>query len=137
MPDVASLEQTDCRRSWYRKSTVGGFYRAVTERNLGVVDAIAAEQLDAPDRSHDIKNCIDRSNFVQMQIIGRDTMDGALDRRDRFERRVSLSRDSFRKLYRIDQSMNLRNRSAVWLRWNVEIDFDALHSRSLHIRDAN
>ena len=33
--------------------------------------------------------------------------------------------------------MNLRNRSAVWLRWNVEIDFDALHSRSLHIRDAN
>ena len=63
-----------------------------------------------------------------MQIIGRDTMDGALDHGDRFERRVSLSRDSFRNVYPIDQPMNLRNRPAVWLRWNVEIDFDALHA---------
>jgi len=62
-----------------------------------------------------------------MQLVGRDTVDRALDRRDRLERRVGRPRDFFRNLYRINESMYLGDRSAVRLRRNLEVHFDAVN----------
>ena len=72
-----------------------------------------------------------------MQLVGRDTVDGALDRRDRFECGVCRARNFLRNFYRIDQTMDLRNCSPVRLLGNIEVDFDTAHSRALDVGDAN
>src|SRR5205085_7795074 len=121
----------------HRQRAVGGSYRAIAERDLGVVDALEAEQLDAPNGSNYIENSVDRSDFVKMQIVGRDTVDLGFDRRNCLERGMSCAGNFFRNLHRIDQSVDLGYRAAVGLHGNLEIDFDAAHSGSLHVSDAN
>ena len=69
-----------------------GFHGAVSKRDFGVVDALDTHQLYAPNRSNDVENRIDRSDFVEMQLVGRDTVDCRLDSRNHLERRVCGAR---------------------------------------------
>ena len=54
MAYVVSLQQPDRGRSWHRQNAVRGLHGAVTQRNFRIVDALDAEQLDAPDRADDV-----------------------------------------------------------------------------------
>src|SRR5450759_4251391 len=135
--DVESLEQTDRSRSRHWKDAVRGFHRAVTERDLRVVNALDPQQLDAPDRPDDVENRIDGSDLVQMQLVGRDTVNRALYRSNRLERLVGGPRAFFRNLHRIDQPMDLGDRSPMRLRRNLEVHFDAVNVRALYVGDAN
>src|SRR5688500_4972340 len=137
MPNVESLEQADGCRSRHRQQAVRCFHRAITERDFRVIDPLDSQLLHTPYRADDVENCIDRADFVQMQVIRRDTVDRALDGSDRLECRVSRLCDLFRDLHRIDQLMYLGHRSSVRLLRNLEVDFDAPHSRTLDIRKPN
>jgi hypothetical protein len=72
-----------------------------------------------------------------MQIVRRHAVYCALDRRDGVERRMRGTRDLFREFHAIYQPVNLGHRSPVWLRWNIEIHFDAMNVGSLHVGNSN
>ena len=65
-----------------------GFHRAVPQRDLRVVDAFDPKHLDAPDGPDDIENCVDRSDFVKVQLVRCDTMNRTLNGGNRLERRM-------------------------------------------------
>ncbi len=122
MPHVESLEQPDRRRRRHRQQAMRGFYRSIAQRNLRVVNPLDTELLDTPYRADDIENRVDRSDFVEMQVVGGDAVYGALDCRNRFKRGMRRAGNLVRNLYGIDQSVYFRNRSAVRLLRNVSGD---------------
>src|SRR6185295_15832400 len=72
-----------------------------------------------------------------MKVVRSDSVYSALNGGDGFERRVRRPRNLFRNLHRIDQAVDLRYRATVGLGRDVEIDFDAPHTSTLHVGDAH
>src|SRR5205085_4036306 len=135
--DVESLEKTYRRRRRHWQYPVRGLHRSIAQRNAGIVHALDAQQLNAPQGADDIENRVDGADFVEMEIIGRDAMDRSLNGRDGVERGVGAFADFVRNRYRVDQPMNLRHRAPVRLWRNVEIDLHAPYRRALDVSDAH
>ena len=112
-------------------------HSSIAERYPCVVHALDTEQLNAPQRTHDIQYRIDSADFVEMQFVRSDSMYCCLDRRDRIERRMRTLANFFRNRNGINQSMDLRNRAPMRLRRNLEVDLHTLDRRSLHLGDAH
>ena len=113
------------------------FHRAIAERDPGVGDAINSQLFYAPDRSDYIENRIDGADFVQVQLVGRYSVNCRLDGSDRLECLVREARDFFRDLHGVDQAVDLGHRAPVWLGRNVKIDFHAVHCRPLDVGDSH